>query len=381
MALALLTLLFLASLASTYWFHNQWRLDVSVEPDPNLHQERLVSLIIPARNEARNIRRCVEALLAQSYSNIEVIVLDDRSEDDTPKILAELAENDHRLKLLQGKPLTPGWAGKPHALVQAAAAAQGDWLCFIDADTFAEPGLIEAALASALRHKADLFSIFTGQDLVTFWERVVMPLVFTSISVGYPPKRVNDPAKPDAIANGQFILIRREVYEAVNGHHAVWDQIIEDQALAAVVKDAGHRLVLADGRSYARTRMYTSLPEIWEGWTKNIYLGLADKLGLLISGGLGLFLSTVLFFAWPVGALIWVLNGGGWQALLALVEALVFLAYLLNQRVLANRGLDVPGGYAVFLPLASALLGAMMWASTLKVLSGRGVTWKGRTYT
>ena len=381
MNLTLLTFLFLASLASTYWFHNQWQLDISVEIDAELDQERLISLIVPARNEGRNIRRCVEALLAQSYPNIEVIVLDDRSEDETPQILAELAAQDSRLKVLQGQPLRAGWAGKPHALVQAAAAAQGDWLCFIDADTFAQPDLIAATLSTAIGRRADLFSIFTGQDLVTFWERVVMPLVFTSISVSYPPKRVNDPHKPDAIANGQFILIRRAVYEAVGGHESVWDQIIEDQALAQVVKDAGHRLVLADGREFARTRMYTSLPEIWEGWTKKIYLGLADRLGLLVAGGLGLFLSNIVLLAWPAGAAIWLLNGGGWQAALALIQAVLFIGYLLWQRVLANRGLDVPGIYAVLLPVASLLLGAMMWASTLQVLSWRGVTWKGRTYT
>ncbi len=382
MTLIFLTLLFLFSMGATYWFHNQWRTDATVSPaDDDLDADwPMVSILIPARNEARNIRRCVQGVLSQTYPVFEVIVIDDRSEDATPQILAEIAAGEPRLKVIQGQPLPAGWAGKPFALFQAAQQARGEWLCFIDADTFAGPDLIAAALSTAKRHKADMFSILTAQELPTFWERVIMPLVFTAISAAFAPAKVNDPDRSDAIANGQFILIRRSVYEAAGGHRAVWNALVEDLELARTVKGAGYRLVIADGRAYARTRMYTSLPEIWEGWTKNIYLGLQGRLGWLVSGAVGLVLTCVTVIAWPLGVLAWVLSGGGWPAWIALAQVALFLAYLIWQRVQAGRSFEVADRYALALPLAALMLGAMLWTSTFRVLSGRGVTWKGRTY-
>jgi len=363
--------------------HTQHWLDVVVRPAAPPPSAPPVSIIVPARNEARNIRRCVEALLAQTYPNFELIVLDDRSTDDTPMILAELAAGDRRLRIVHGDELPPGWAGKPHALYQAAGQARGDWLCLVDADTFVAPQALASVYAEAVKQSADLFTIMTEQKLGSFWEKVVLPLVFTGLAVGFSPRRVNDPRRPDAIANGQFILIRRKVYEAVGGHAAIKGSIVEDKDLAALVKHAGYRLVVADGREVASTRMYTSLPEMWEGWTKNMFLGLKGSAGLLLLGALGAFLSLLVALAlplWLAAGLVWWGAGGGSGALLVSLEAALVWGYLVFWRFLVCRRMNISGWYALTVPLGAAIFAAMLIASAWKVLTGRGVTWKGRRY-
>jgi chlorobactene glucosyltransferase len=232
----------------------------------------------------------------------------------------------------------------------------------------------------AVKSQADMFSILTDQELGSFWERTVLPLVFLGLSFGFPADRVNDPSKPDAIANGQFILIKRSVYDCVGGHSAVKDRIDEDKAIAVVVKRAGYRLVVADGRKVASTRMYTSLSEMWEGWTKNIYLGLRDRLGLLVFGILiGLVVALVLPF-WLVGGLAWFALSGKLAAGIVAGEAMVLWGYLLWKRRGAVLAFGISSAYAVTFPLGALIFTAMMLASAYDVLSGRGVIWKSRRY-
>lgn len=383
------SLAFLIGLAVTYWLHTSHHLDLVAQPVPlDDPDPPLISVIIPARNEALNIRRCVQAILCQTYPNLEVIVVEDRSHDATPQILAEMMDHYFQsrqrvgvtLKVLPGVELPPGWAGKPHALAQGVALARGSWLCFLDADTFAEPGLIGAAYMTAKGQHADLLSLLTKQDLDSFWEKVIQPLVFTALAVGFSPRRVNAPQYPDAIANGQFILIRRSVYEALGGHAAIRDQIVEDKALAERVKHNGYRLLVGDGRQVARTRMYTCFREIWEGWTKNIYLGMRDRLGLLLVGAVVGLVGAFVLPLWLAGGIYWYLAWGTESAALVALEAFVLWSVLLYARVQACRAFDISPWYALTLPLGAAVFTGMMFASAYKVLSGQGVTWKGRWY-
>jgi len=390
--LVLSSVLFVGGMVVTFWIHSQYRLE-SVPNNAMLSDSGdelpMISVIVPARNEARNIRRCVESLFVQTYQNFEIIVVNDHSTDATGQILGEIEEEvkqepDKRhtalLHILQGKELPDGWAGKPHALVQGADAARGEWLCFIDADTFAEPQLLSATYATARAKNVDLFTILTAQELGTFWEKVILPLVFTALSVGFPAERVNNPDKPDAIANGQFILIRQEAYEVVGGHRAVYNQIAEDKALADVVKRHGYRLFVADGRALAITRMYTSLAEIWEGWTKNIFLGMQDRLGLLLFGALVGLLAALLLPVWLAGGIVWAAQVGGLISWVVAAQAVLLWATLLWVRARASMAFKISPLYAFTLPLGAFVFSAMMIASTYKVISGQGVNWKGRTY-
>ena len=373
----------IGGLVIIYWLHNQYHLDIVVEPTPPPSNAPLVSICIPARNEERNIRACVEAILKQDYPNFEVIVLDDRSTDATPSILADIASKDSRLCPISGSDLPPGWAGKPHALYQASASARGEWLCFVDADTFLSPETLSSCYAKAIETHADMFTIMTFQILGSFWEKTVMPLVMTALSVGFSPRKVNDPNTKDAIANGQFIFIRRSVYNAIGGHESVKDSIVEDKAISEQVKWNGHRLIVADGSKVARTRMYASLPEMWEGWTKNIYLGLRDQAGLLWLGVFGAFLAVIasLFLPiWPFLGIFWYFNNGDGMALAVIFEAILLWAYLIHMRERAANSMEISPWYALTTPLGAGIFGAMMITSAWKVLSRQGVTWKGRTY-
>jgi chlorobactene glucosyltransferase len=400
------TAIFMGGIFIVYWLHNQYHLDIVVKPtSPPPNQAPLISVCVPARNEERNIRACVDSILAQDYPNFEVIVLEDRSTDATPEILRDLLmESDGAaapqsdlkeqvsprrhgdaplLQIIHGSDLPKGWAGKPHALFQASAAARGEWLCFVDADTFLSPATLSSCYAKAIETNADMFTILTFQIMGSFWEKVVMPIVLTALSVGFAPRKVNDPKSKDAIANGQFILIKRSVYDAISGHERIKDQIVEDKAIAEQAKGSGYRLIVADGYAMARTRMYTSLPEMWEGWTKNIYLGLSDRPSLMLLGAFGAFILLIAVLVlpiWPLLGILWFLQGGDWLALTVLLKSLIFWAIVIYARARVAIGMEISPWYALTLPLGAAVFAAMMFTSTWKILSGNGVTWKGRMY-
>ena len=385
--LAVFSSLFLIiGLALNYWIHSQHQFGYIARPGASPGPGApLVSIIIPARDEARNIQPCVEAALAQAYPSLEVIVVNDRSTDDTPRLLAELqAQHQGKavpaLHIVHGVDLPPGWAGKPHALAQGAAVAQGEWLCLIDADTFATPDLVASIIALAIQQQADLFSFLTRQEMGSFWEKIVLPVIITALSVGFSPRRVNDRRKPDAIAYGQCILIRRQVYDAVGGYQAIRDHIVEDKALAELVKRGGHRLLLGDGSLVAHTRMYTSFSEIWEGWTKNIYLGMREHASLLLFGALVGLAGALILPVWVLGGSLGYLASHQPLLVLVALEGLVLWMVLLSARWRICQSLGVSPGYAFLFPLGAAVFTALVAASVYKVLSGRGVTWKGRRY-
>ena len=377
------TVFLLGGIVVIYWLHNQYHLDIIVESTPPPSNPPLISVCVPARNEERNIQKCVEGILNQDYPNLEVIILDDRSTDSTFEILHQLAAQHDKLHVINGSDLPEGWAGKPHALYQASASAHGEWLCFIDADTFLAPETLSACYNKAIETQADMFTIMTFQILGSFWEKTVMPLVMTALSVGFSPRKVNDPTTKDAIANGQFIMIKCSVYDAIGGHESVKNSIVEDKAISEQVKWNGHRLVVADGMKVAKTRMYTSLPEMWEGWTKNIYLGLRDQTGLLWLGVFGAFLAfmaAIILPFWPLFGMFLFSNGGGWMAIGVVVEALVLWGYLVFMRARVARNMEISPWYGLTTPLGAGVFGAMMLTSAWRVLTRKGVTWKGRVY-
>jgi glycosyltransferase involved in cell wall biosynthesis len=231
----------------------------------------MVSAIIPARNEEASIARAVESVAAQPEI-VEVIVIDDQSTDGTGAILAELTARIPKLKILHtGDALPPGWAGKNYAVSIGAAAATGDWLLFTDADTYHLQGSTRRALCDAVEHDAVLVSYSPEQELGSFWEGALIPFVYCRLANKFSFARVNDRQKPDAAANGQFLLLLREVYEKLGGHAAIAGQILEDVALARRVKGAGYGIYFTAPFGTVRTRMYRSFRAMWQGWTKNLY--------------------------------------------------------------------------------------------------------------
>lgn len=227
-----------------------------------------ISVIIPARNEEANLATCLESLTSQSGVDFEIIVVNDNSTDST----AEIARSFPGVRMIDAGPLPPDWTGKNNAVATGAYAARGAWLLFTDADTVHLPGSLARALNEALEEHADLLSYSPEQIAVTFWEMAVLPVVFAELARQYPPKKVSDPASPVAASNGQYLLIRRDVYDAIGGHAAVASNILEDVALARAVKSSGYTIRFRYAADAVRTRMYRNFTQLREGWTKNLAL-------------------------------------------------------------------------------------------------------------
>jgi cellulose synthase/poly-beta-1,6-N-acetylglucosamine synthase-like glycosyltransferase len=333
-----------------------------------------VSVLVPARNEERGVGACVESLAAQTYPHLAIVAVDDGSGDRTPAILADLARRDPRIRVLRVEGPAPGWTGKSFALASGVAVARGRWLCFTDADTVHASGSIAHAVGFAEAHGVALLSLTSRQLTGSLWERVIQPVVFGLLDQWFPLTRVSDPASPVAAANGIFILVARDVYEAVGGHRAVAGEVLEDVGLARRVKATGARIAFVDGADLVAARMYTSLGEIRRGWTKNLYR-LRERRPLLALTSL---LELGVTLVWPaVGAAAAALGGpagSGWIAGLGL--GLVLGAEVPFR---ARRGHDPRWSPTV--PLGAALVAAFLLESAARDWVGLGIRWKDRRYT
>ncbi len=346
------------------------------------NEHPLVSIILPARNEEQNIRRCVESLLLQDYGNYEVIVVDDGSTDRTAEILDQILETnpqgDRAYVLRLRGDLPEGWAGKPHAIHMGAQEARGEWLLFTDADTWHAPNSLRSAVVQATEEQADLFSIGAAQELPGFWDRVMMPMAYLGMSMLYPPKEVNNPRRKVAIANGQYILIRRSVYNTLGGYARpeLRSTVVDDRDLAELVKRSGYRLRFVDSLGLVHVHMYRNLGEIWRGWRKNVFLGNRGGIPFFLLQILGLPMVTIVPFLVPFLTLL--------DRRLGRIERLGIAATglipLLTYRIWLNRLLEVPAIYALTHPLAGGLFTGILGQSFWRVLSGVGVDWRGRTY-
>lgn len=225
-----------------------------------------VSVIVPARNEEVSLGECLTSLVGQSGANYEIIVVDDNSVDRTREIASSFPVTP-----IAAGALPPGWSGKCNAVWSGAKVARGKWLLFTDADTKHSGKSISQGLQEAESSGAAMLSYSPKQDVRSFAERALMPVIFADLAATYRPKEVSDPNSPAAAANGQYLLVRRDAYFAVGGHAAVAQAILEDVELARLVKGAGYKLQfrLSD---VVGARMYRTFPQMWEGWTKNLAL-------------------------------------------------------------------------------------------------------------
>src|SRR5437660_899874 len=228
----------------------------------------VVSIIVPARDEEACLGTCLESLVAQTGITFEIIVVDDDSSDRT----AEIARSFPGVDVIQAGPLPDGWTGKNNAMAAGAKVAKGKWLLFTDADTIHKSGSLARAVAETEQHGAALLSYSPEQEVHGFWEKAVMPVIFAELATTYPPQAVNDPTSPIAAANGQYLLISREAYDAVGGHTKIANDLLEDVAMARLVKSSGRKIFFRYGGDAVRTRMYRSFAQLREGWTKNLAL-------------------------------------------------------------------------------------------------------------
>jgi chlorobactene glucosyltransferase len=322
-------------------------------------------------------------LLSQNYPNFEIVAVDDWSKDSTLKILKELASRHNNLQVIEGNPVPEDWVGKSYALWRGVEQAKGDWLLFVDADTASPPYMLTSVINYVEENKIDMLSISPFQVLETFWERVIQPVVLSHIYYAFPYKKINDPKSKIAAANGQFILIRQSVYKPIGGHLAVKNRIVEDVALANLVKGRGYRLHFVRGKRLIKTWMYTNFGEIWEGWTKNLFFGLGRKwtrvifsVVILLACG---FIPPILF-TWSA-VKIFFQGAYTLPALLILAESTFLLVLIVyNFWRQGTKLFAIPGYYSFTVPLGILIYVAIILSSAYKVVSGMGVTWKERVY-
>jgi chlorobactene glucosyltransferase len=351
------------------------------QPEPAPPGSDTVDVVIPARNEAATINRCLRGILAQTYPDrqVRVIVVDDRSSDRTVEVARQFCGESRRVRVVDAGDLPEGWTGKSHACCRGAELAEADWLCFLDADTVPGPELLAEAVAAARQRRLDMLSLEPRQELVSFWERLLMPCGMVMMGFFENLRRINDPRCRQVAANGQFLLLRRDAYEAVGGHEAVAGEISEDTALARRIQESGRRFALLGGERVLRVRMYTSLGSLWEGVSKNavVSAGGRARAMAIATALIGLGSCTVLL---PLGmAVLWLRGPSDRLALPATLIASAASAAMVGMHVGAARHFSVPGWYGLLFPLGYLLSAAILVDSVLGWTCG-SVSWKGRRY-
>jgi glycosyltransferase involved in cell wall biosynthesis len=332
----------------------------------------VVTAIVPARNEEAAIAGCVESLAVQKEI-AEVLVIDDQSSDSTAEIVRSLAAKYSNVRLLSAAELPAGWVGKNNAAWIGAGEAQGKWLLFTDADAVHAPDSASKALSIAAENGAALVSFSPEQVMQTWYEKAVIPYVFTRLSRRFRFAEVNDPENSAAAANGQFILIRRDVYDAIGGHASIAGEVLEDVALASRVKAAGYRIWFGAGKGIVHVRMYRSFAAMWEGWKKNLYP--------LMGGNLNIVNVEVARALVPI-PLLFVVAGSLWKASFLVLAASVMASGLLGTLAVYFGTLKRNGYPVRLLPYmfpGRVLFAAVLWASYRSHRRGR-VEWKGRAY-
>ena len=345
-----------------------------------------VSVIIPARNEEQNIHRCVTSLLAQVDVHYEIIVVDDGSTDNTSHILNTIERfhpSKDLLRILHVQELPKGWAGKPHALHMGVQKARGEWFLFTDADTWHSPTALRTVLTLAKDGHIDLLTLGTKQELITFWERVMMPMAYLALSIRFPIKSLNNPNSTMASANGQYILIRRSTYESVGGFKRpdLRSAILDDVELGRVVKGNGFHLHFMDGGDLVHVRMYRGLYEAWQGWLKSAFLTNRGGLLTALRELLALLAFNVFPFIFLFLAIIpkkrYCTNCKSNEMYIATsIEMTALLAY----RIWMNKMLDIPWYYIFTHMLAALLFAGILVQATWNALIGRGLKWRNRLY-
>jgi len=332
-----------------------------------------VSIMVPARDEATSIGKCVRSLLAQQYPDFEVLVLDDHSTDDTRQIVARLAATDRRLRLLDGQPLPHDWLGKHWACHQLAQQASGELLLFTDADTRHHPEALADAVAALQSERADLLTILPRQEVVSWGERLVVPLIPWSVVTFVPLALAYRLAWPALVVGiGQFMLFERQAYQAIGGYAAIKQHVADDIALARRIAASGLRWRLADGSRRVACRMYRNFWQAREGLSKNLFGAFNYNAPLFIF----VWVWMAVAFVGPPLLLILSLFGlpvsPAARALSRLAVGLALLSW-----GLAYWRLRLPLFLIWFYPLAIALAVYLAARSLVLSLSGQAA-WKGR---
>ena len=332
-----------------------------------------VDAIVPARNEARDIATSLTSILAQDYPRLRVIVVDDQSIDETASIVEKLVQADSRLKLIRGVERPSGWVGKTWALQQGVESTSAHWLWFVDADMVLDRRALWTALQEANRTGAGLISLLGRPRCTTFWQGAIATAVLETLTLVYPLSRVNDPGKPDGLAHGAFMLVRRSAHDMIGGFTSVRAEIIEDITYARLIKASGCVLIARPAPLLSQTHMYGSFLEIWRGLRKNAYAGMDY---LFYKYAFGVLYALVMLWLPIIAVLIGLatrntalLTIGLWGWLMQLVAVVPVTIYL---GLRPWWGLSLPFGGTAYV--------AIITGSVWNYHRGGQILWKDRAF-
>ena len=334
----------------------------------------MVSVCVPARDEERGIRACLESLLKQDYPEFEVIVVNDHSTDHTGELIRELAEKDSRLIALDGEELPTGWLGKPFALHQAFQKAKGEILLFTDADPVFEPNALRTAVFTMQERKLDALTLMPKAEFGSFWERAVQPTIFGFIGSLTRFGKVNSQDHKSAMGFGAFLMFKRSAYEAIGGHEGGKADVLEDVLIAKRLKKAGFKLLVADAKRLFSIRMYYGFREIWIGWRKNMFLAMKRS----VARALYYVFMVLAFVLTPYLVLGWNVVVGSdllWIGLSLFGVSMVSAATIKTCDELGLGRIN-----ACLFPIGAVVMAAIMINSMIQVLVFSRTEWRGRVY-
>jgi chlorobactene glucosyltransferase len=363
----------------------------SPERDPQLKEDTFtgpipqparVSIMLPARNEEKNIAACLQSLVNLDYPALEIIVVNDRSTDRTREIVEEFQEKHEHITLINNTELHDGWTGKNFALHLGVQQARGDWYLFTDADTCHHPRSLFQAMSYVLKKNVDMLTLLPLLEGKSFWEKLIQPIAGAVLLISFPIQKSNDPASDTAFANGQYILIGKEVYREIGGHEKLKQYFLEDIAMAKAVKSIGKKLHVVISPDLYKTRMYKNFMEIWNGWTRIFYFIYEKKFSLL-------FLNMILLFIFSLlPALLFIYAG----AHLLFAETFSFgilMLFILSAiqvviiRLTTFRYYRISRAnpyYSLLNPIGCVVMIGILGNAIKTIFSKKGMTWRGTTY-
>ena len=331
----------------------------------------VVSVLIPARDEERNLAHCLDTVLRQGEVLKEILVYNDHSVDGTAEIISRYAKMDNRLRPVAAAPLPAGWCGKNFACAQLANEARGEWLLFLDADVRLLDGAAARMLSETRERKLPLLSCWPRQTVVGFWEKALMPMLNFVVFTLFPaPLSLERMDASLGLAHGACLLVERESYTAFGGHAMVRGEIFEDTRLAQEWRASGRRGVCLDGRGVVNVRMYGSFREIWDGFQKNFFPGFRRE-----SSFWTFMAFHLVVFLCPFIMIPFAMNDGARASVL-----LITIASVLLIRILLAIRFGQSWWSVLLHPVSETILIALGLASWWRCKSGRGVEWKGRQY-
>jgi chlorobactene glucosyltransferase len=346
------------------------------EPIESMRRDTLpsVSVLIPARNEAKNIGACLRGALTQDHPRYEVILVDDSSTDATLQIAQNVAANNQRLRVFRGRPVPPHWFGKTYAQYEGAQVSRGEYLLFLDADVVLDRRALSYLVTTAKNTGAGILSILPLQVKEGFWEGLLGPFKYFHLFLFFPMYAMDWPWEAmAAYANGQCMLVERNTYKKIGGHSNASETLREGADMAKLLKQKGGKIRLLSGSGIARARLYGGPPDLWDGFTRFLYT-LAHH--SVAGAALMIFVYALLFIV-PVIQVIWALATGDGVASVAISLIQVALGMVMFLTATGRFGLSL--SEVLFFPLGAAVWVGMIGKAISVSMSKQGVNWKGRT--